>query len=236
MPLCGNSIGTDRRFLAQYLPDIEDHLHYRSIDVSSLKELVRRWYPKVRQARPQKVGNHRALDDIRDSIEELRYYRERVFVPRGPTRRRGRRGADLMRAVVLDGYGGPEVLHLTEVDAPVPGPDEVLVDVHHGALNRADVLQRTGGYPDPSRASGEPRRRSPAWSTPGASPRSASGSPAGPSATRVMGIETGGCYAEQVVTHQRLAMPVPTASTWPTPRPCPRCSSPRGTRSSCRVA
>jgi len=81
VPLCGNSIGTDRRFLAAYLPEIEDHLHYRSIDVSSLKELVRRWYPRVRQARPQKLGAHRALDDIRDSIDELRYYRENVFVP-----------------------------------------------------------------------------------------------------------------------------------------------------------
>ena len=81
VPLCGNSIGTDRRFLTAYLPAIEDHLHYRSIDVSSLKELVRRWYPKVRQARPQKTGNHRALDDIRDSIDELRYYRQHIFVP-----------------------------------------------------------------------------------------------------------------------------------------------------------
>ena len=81
VPLCGNSIGTDRRFLAAYLPEIEDHLHYRSIDVSSIKELVRRWYPRVRQARPQKVGAHRALDDIRDSIDELRYYRRNVFVP-----------------------------------------------------------------------------------------------------------------------------------------------------------
>jgi oligoribonuclease len=85
VPLCGNSIGTDRRFLAAYLPAIEDHLHYRSIDVSSLKELVRRWYPKIGHARPQKVGTHRALDDIRDSIDELRYYRERVFVPAEPT-------------------------------------------------------------------------------------------------------------------------------------------------------
>jgi len=83
VPLCGNSIGTDRRFLTAYLPDIETYLHYRSIDVSSLKELVRRWYPKVRQDRPQKQGSHRALDDIRDSIEELQYYRERVFVPSG---------------------------------------------------------------------------------------------------------------------------------------------------------
>lgn len=81
VPLCGNSIGTDRRFLAAYLPGIETYLHYRSIDVSSVKELVRRWYPKVRQARPQKIGQHRALDDIRDSIDELRYYRQRVFVP-----------------------------------------------------------------------------------------------------------------------------------------------------------
>jgi oligoribonuclease len=84
VPLCGNSIGTDRRFLAAYLPEIEDHLHYRSIDVSSLKELVRRWYPKVRSARPQKTGAHRALDDIRDSIDELRYYRQHIFVPEDP--------------------------------------------------------------------------------------------------------------------------------------------------------
>ena len=81
VPLCGNSIGTDRRFLAAYLPDIETHLHYRSIDVSSVKELVRRWYPRIGQDRPQKIGQHRALDDIRDSIEELRYYRQRIFVP-----------------------------------------------------------------------------------------------------------------------------------------------------------
>jgi oligoribonuclease len=80
VPLCGNSIATDRRFLAAYLPEIEAYLHYRSIDVSAVKELVRRWYPKIAQARPQKLGSHRALDDIRESIEELRYYREHVFV------------------------------------------------------------------------------------------------------------------------------------------------------------
>ncbi len=80
VPLCGNSIGTDRRFLARYLPEIEEYLHYRSIDVSTVKELARRWYPKIAQARPQKVGQHRALDDIRDSIDELRYYRQRLFV------------------------------------------------------------------------------------------------------------------------------------------------------------
>ncbi len=81
VPLCGNSIGMDRRFLAAYLPDVEDHLHYRSIDVSSVKELVRRWYPKISHARPKKEGLHRALDDVRDSIEELRYYRQRAFTP-----------------------------------------------------------------------------------------------------------------------------------------------------------
>jgi len=83
VPLCGNSIGTDRRFLAAYLPDIENHLHYRSIDVSSVKELVKRWYPGVDGERPRGQGSHRALDDIRESIKEMIYYRERVFVDPG---------------------------------------------------------------------------------------------------------------------------------------------------------
>jgi len=78
-PLCGNSIGMDRRFLARYLPDIEEHLHYRSIDVSSLKELCRRWYAEPFSARPQKTDDHRALSDIVASITELRYYRESIF-------------------------------------------------------------------------------------------------------------------------------------------------------------
>ncbi len=82
VPLCGNSIGTDRRFLAAYLPDIENHLHYRSIDVSSVKELVKRWYPSVDAERPHGHGSHRALDDIRESIREMAYYRDRVFVDR----------------------------------------------------------------------------------------------------------------------------------------------------------
>jgi oligoribonuclease len=80
VPLCGNSIGMDRRFLAAYLPEIEGWLHYRSVDVSSLKELVRRWYPSLRGALPRKENAHRALDDIRESVNELRFYRERVFV------------------------------------------------------------------------------------------------------------------------------------------------------------
>jgi oligoribonuclease len=78
-PLCGNSIGMDRRFLARYLPEIEEHLHYRSIDVSSIKELCRRWYREPFNARPEKTDDHRALPDIGASIAELRYYRETIF-------------------------------------------------------------------------------------------------------------------------------------------------------------
>src|SRR5262245_42783094 len=81
VPLCGNSIGTDRRFLAAWLPEIENYLHYRSIDVSTIKELARRWYPSTFAGAPRKAGAHRALDDIRESIEELRYYRGHVFLP-----------------------------------------------------------------------------------------------------------------------------------------------------------
>ena len=80
VPLCGNSIGTDRRFLAAHLPAIEDHLHYRSVDVSTIKELGRRWAPDIVKQAPSKAGSHRALDDIRESIEELRYYRTALFV------------------------------------------------------------------------------------------------------------------------------------------------------------
>jgi oligoribonuclease len=79
VPLCGNSIGTDRRFLAAQLPELEDFLHYRSIDVSSLKELCRRWYPDVLAMAPAKVGSHRALGDVHESIAELTYYRSTIF-------------------------------------------------------------------------------------------------------------------------------------------------------------
>jgi len=79
VPLCGNSIGVDRRFLAAHLPEVENHLHYRSIDVSTVKELCRRWYPEAFAAAPEKAGGHRALDDIRESVAELRYYRSTIF-------------------------------------------------------------------------------------------------------------------------------------------------------------
>jgi len=81
VPLCGNSIGTDRRFLARWFPEIEDYLHYRSVDVSTLKELARRWYPTVLAGAPKKARGHRALDDIRESLDELRYYRRVLFTP-----------------------------------------------------------------------------------------------------------------------------------------------------------
>ena len=78
-PLCGNSIGMDRRFIARYMPALDAHLHYRSIDVSSIKELCRRWYPDIYRRRPGKSEQHRALDDVRESIAELRFYREELF-------------------------------------------------------------------------------------------------------------------------------------------------------------
>lgn len=81
VPLCGNSIGVDRRFLAIHMPEIEEFLHYRSIDVSTIKELARRWYPETMGGHIKKNLAHRALDDIRESIDELRYWRTQVFKP-----------------------------------------------------------------------------------------------------------------------------------------------------------
>ena len=91
VPLAGNSIGTDRRFLAAQLPEVEEYLHYRSVDVSTIKELARRWYPESMKGAPTKAGGHRAMDDIRESVAELAYYRTSVFrnptgdAPAGPT-------------------------------------------------------------------------------------------------------------------------------------------------------
>jgi oligoribonuclease len=85
VPLCGNSIATDRAFLARDMPELDSFLHYRMVDVSSIKELARRWYPRAYFASPEKHGGHRALADIRESIRELKYYRQAVFVPQpGP--------------------------------------------------------------------------------------------------------------------------------------------------------
>jgi len=79
IPLCGNSIGTDRRFLQEYMPTLEEFFHYRNVDVSTLKELTRRWHPEVLDELPEKATTHRALDDIRESIAELQHYRDTLF-------------------------------------------------------------------------------------------------------------------------------------------------------------
>jgi len=85
VPLCGNSIATDRWFIARDMPELDAHLHYRMVDVSSIKELARRWYPRAYFASPAKHGGYRALADIKESVQELRYYREALFVPQpGP--------------------------------------------------------------------------------------------------------------------------------------------------------
>lgn len=110
-PLCGNSIATDRGFLARDMPELDAHLHYRMVDVSSVKELARRWYPRVYYAAPDKRGGHRALADIRESVREMRYYRQAVFVPPpGPTTEEARA---LAAAVLADSDGA----------GPVPPPD-----------------------------------------------------------------------------------------------------------------
>ncbi len=84
VPLCGNSIATDRAFLVRHLPEVDAWFHYRSIDVSTVKELCRRWYPEAYKAAPTKAGGHRALDDIRESVAELAYYRSAIFAPPSP--------------------------------------------------------------------------------------------------------------------------------------------------------
>ena len=94
-PLCGNSIGTDRGFLARDMPELDDHLHYRMVDVSSVKELARRWFPRVYFAQPPKGLAHRALADIIESVRELAYYRRTLFVPApGPNSEQAKNAAD----------------------------------------------------------------------------------------------------------------------------------------------
>jgi len=85
VPLCGNSIGTDRRFLQEYMPELEAFVHYRNVDVSTIKELARRWHPDVLESQDEKATTHRALDDIRESIAELVHYRTTLFPPSKPT-------------------------------------------------------------------------------------------------------------------------------------------------------
>ncbi|MBX3100854.1 MAG: oligoribonuclease [Salinibacterium sp.] len=102
-PLAGNTIGTDRTFLAKYMPRVDSHLHYRSIDVSSIKELSRRWFPRVYFNAPTKDGGHRALADIRESIRELEYYRKAVFTAEpGPSTEQ----VQAISAEVVQGFAG----------------------------------------------------------------------------------------------------------------------------------
>ena len=103
-PLCGNSIATDRGFLTRDMPELDDWLHYRMVDVSSVKELARRWYPRVYFNAPKKGGGHRALADILESVQELRYYRAALFVPQpGPTSEQAAAFAAGLGAGDLDG-------------------------------------------------------------------------------------------------------------------------------------
>ena len=118
-PLAGNTIGTDRAFLARDMPQLEGHVHYRNVDVSSIKELARRWYPRTYFASPAKRGNHRALADIQESIEELRYYRETVFVPPpGPDSDTAREVATRHGGSLTGLHGDPGDLPATPDSAP----------------------------------------------------------------------------------------------------------------------
>ncbi|WP_029252466.1 oligoribonuclease [Paraoerskovia marina] len=107
-PLAGNSVGTDRGFLERAMPELVEHLHYRIVDVSSIKELARRWYPRVYFASPEKTGGHRALGDILDSIDELRYYREILLVPQpGPDTKTARAAAEKVKETSVTHAIGP---------------------------------------------------------------------------------------------------------------------------------
>ncbi len=123
-PLAGNSVATDRAFISRDMPDLEAFMHYRIVDVSSIKELSRRWFPRAYFQSPAKRGNHRALADIQESIEELRYYREAVFVPSpGPDSDAARAIAKL-HGGALTGLSGPEAPPSQDAapDAETPGP------------------------------------------------------------------------------------------------------------------
>ena len=144
-PLCGNSIGTDRGFLARDMPELDDHLHYRMVDVSSIKELARRWFPRVYFAQPPKGLAHRALADIIESVRELAYYRRTLFVPApGPNGEQAKGAADEVIGAFAD------LLAADRTTTPLPRP-----------RRRADRLRyRCAGSP-PARLS--PRQPGAWW-------------------------------------------------------------------------
>ena len=113
VPLCGNSIAMDRRFLRRYMPELDDYFHYRTIDVSTVKELCKRWYRDVYVARPQKLTSHRALDDIRESVAELVYYREQLF-----------RTPEELKAMASVAAEQPQPEAASEATGPVGGTSE----------------------------------------------------------------------------------------------------------------
>jgi oligoribonuclease len=118
-PLCGNSIGTDRGFLARDMPELDDHLHYRMVDVSSIKELARRWFPRVYFAQPSKGLAHRALADIIESVRELAYYRRTLFVDApGPSTSQAQRAAGEVAGSFAD------VLEAADATPPATGAGE----------------------------------------------------------------------------------------------------------------
>jgi oligoribonuclease len=122
-PLAGNSVATDRAFLARDMPELEAYLHYRIVDVSSIKELARHWYPRAYFNAPAKSGGHRALADIRESIEELRFYRQAVFVPApGPDTEEVRRIATLHQGALTGATADAPADASTPSDA-APEPD-----------------------------------------------------------------------------------------------------------------
>ena len=125
MPLCGNSIATDRAFLARDMPELDAMLHYRMVDVSGVKEMVRRWYPRVYFASPEKKGGHRALADITESILELRYYRAAFFVPKpGPDSAAARELARMYVAAAAPwGDGTAAAAGAATSITPQPGPE-----------------------------------------------------------------------------------------------------------------
>jgi oligoribonuclease len=134
VPLCGNSIATDRAFLARDMPELDAFLYYRMVDVSSIKELARRWYPRTYFASPHKTGGHRALADIKESVRELKYYREAIFVPKpGPD-------SATARAIAARYAGAP---------SPPGGPDGDAATPDGGAAPDRNAAAPDGGAAAP---------------------------------------------------------------------------------------
>ena len=227
VPLCGNSIGTDRRFLAAYLPDdrgppalpLDRRVEHQGARAPLVPEGA--LGATAEDGQPPGARRHPGLD------------RRAALLPPAGVRRPADHAvgveptvqeARLMRAVRLNGYGGIEVLELTDVDDPRPGPEDLLIEVHGAALNRADVVQRVGGYPTRAASRATPRPRSPAWSTPVSCGPSASGSRAGHPATPRWASSPAVATPSSSSPTTAWRCPCLPGSTSPTPRRCPRCS------------